>query len=568
MMKDSNNLTFWQEFIPKLWTTLKGYSWKLFRKDLSAGLTLGVLALPLAMAFGIASGLTPASGIYASIIVGLIISLLGGGYFQIGGTSAAFVVIIYGIIHDYGYNGLAVATIIAALVLLIAAISRVGLLIQYVPYPLITGFTTGIALIIFITQIKHFFGLQIEKVPPDFFSKIVTLYHAFPTISIHATFVALGTLFVIILLRYFLPVAPWGIISIAVITVITTIFDLPIETVFTRYGEIPRTLAAPSLPDFSILKGHWFPLLENGVTIAFLIGVEALLSAIISDGMTGKTHKSNCELLAQGIANAGSAIFGGLPATGAIARTATNIKTGAQTPVAGIVHSVTLFLIILLFAPLVSKIPLAALSAILMVVAWDMSEIKNFKHLFNAPTGDWVVLLTTFILTVVVNLMVGIAVGLIASAFLFMKRIRDLSGVYSIPLISDEKAEMEIADPDAIAEKRVPRRVEIYEITGMFFFGLADTLKDILSHLEFAPKVFILRMRKIPTIDATGMHGLKEFYYRCRSERTTLILSGVTDTLYEALEKFGVIDLVGKEHIFSHIDPSLEKAEEIVGEKK
>lgn len=559
--------SYWIQFIPKTWFSLKeDYNLKKFKKDLIAGITVGVVALPLAMAFGIASGMTPISGLYTAIIAGFLISLLGGSYFQIGGPTGAFVVVIYAVMQQMGYSGLVLSTILGGIILLIAGFFRLGALIKYIPYPLIIGFTTGIAFIIFFSQIKDFFGLQISNLPADFIPKSIALYSAFSTWHPPTFALAFGTLALILLIRRFIPYLPWGITSIAIATSISWGFHLPVETIADRFGEIPHHLPSFAWPDLKGALSNWAQLIPAGFTIAFLAGIESLLSAIVADGMTGRRHKSNCELVAQGIGNIGSVLFGGIPATGAIARTATNIKSGAQSPLAGMIHALTLLLIVLAFAPIVSQIPIAALSAVLMMVAWNMSELGHFRHLFKAPLGDVAVLLTTFLLTVVVDLIVAIEIGMILAAFLFMKQISDISGIVSLKSLREENGEEKKPDPDAIENKQIPPGVEVYEITGLFFFSLADTLKGVLSNLETAPKVFILRLRKIPIIDASGMHALEEFHHKCLKEKTTLILSGVKPGVHKSLKKFGLVNLVGEKQILPHIDPALERARELIHE--
>lgn len=553
MKKTRSTFYFWHEFVPKSWDLLRKYNWELFRHDLIAGVTVGIVALPLAMAFAIAAGLKPESGLYTAIIAGFLISLLSGSRFQIGGPTGAFVVIIYGIMQRNGYEGLVTVTLMAGIILLIAAFARLGTLIKYIPYPLITGFTTGIAVVIFSSQITDFFGLPILNPPADFIPKWQAIFSAFSTFDPITSAVSLGTLVIILLIRRFFPVLPWGIASVVLATLVTWGFQLPIETIMTRFGEIQRTLPLPSLAHFSISFSEWRVLIPDALTVAFLAGIESLLSAIVADGMAGTRHRSNCELMAQGIANIGSVIFGGIPATGAIARTATNIKTGAKTPLAGIIHAITLLIIILAFAPIVSQIPLAALSAVLVMVAWNMSEIDHFRHLFKAPVGDVAVLLITFLLTVFVNLTVAVEIGLILAAFLFMKRMGDLSGIISLSKLEKEPEEK-------LEKKQIPTGVEIYEINGPFFFGVADSLKDVLSNLELPPKVFILRLRHVPVIDASGMHALKEFYYKCKREKTVLLLSEIKPGLLKPLKKFGLLSLIGKDNIFAHFNKALHHA--------
>jgi sulfate permease, SulP family len=566
-----NKSALWREFVPKSYICLRDkYNFEVFRKDLLAGITVGIVALPLAMAFGIASGVSPEKGIITAIIAGFLISFLGGSRTQIGGPTGAFVVIVYDIVQRQGYEGLAIATLLAAILLIVMGICRLGTLIKYIPYPLITGFTTGIALIIFSSQMRDFFGLKLETVPADFISKWASFFQAFPSWDPTTFSVALGTLFLILFLRRFFPILPWGITSLVIATLVTWGADLRIETIHSRFGEIPRTLPLPSLPDFSLSLASIKHLIPDAITIALLAGIESLLSAVIADGMTGTRHKSNCELVAQGIANLGSVFFGGIPATGAIARTATNIKSGAKTPIAGMVHAITLFFIIFAFAPIIGHIPLAALSAVLVMVAWNMSEIGHWRYLIKAPLGDVAVLLCAFFLTVLVDLTVAVEVGMILAAFLFMKRMGDISKVMPVSTLFQEgKDEFpEKHDPDAISKKKVPEGVEVYEINGPFFFGVADSLKDILHDIKLPPKVFILRMRHVPVIDATAMNALKEFSFKCRKENTVLILSGVQGQPAKSIKKYGLEEWIGKENIFSHIDAALQRAKEILKKKQ
>jgi sulfate permease, SulP family len=558
----------WRDFVPKTVICLfkEPYRLSIFRKDLQAGVTVGVVALPLAMAFAIASGVPPEKGIFTAIIAGFLISLLGGSRVQIGGPTGAFVVIVYDIVMREGYGGLIAATLIAGALLIIMGLCRMGTLIKYIPYPLVTGFTTGIAVIIFSSQVKDFFGLKILRVPADFIPKWGAFFKAFPTWDPLTFAVGAGTLIVILLIRRFIPYVPWGIASIVIATLVTWGFHLPIETIASRFGEIPRVLPLPSLPALPASFADWHRLIPDAITIALLAGIESLLSAIVADGMTGGRHKSNCELVAQGIANLGSCVFGGIPATGAIARTATNVKTGAKTPIAGMTHAVTLFLIILAFAPIVSMIPMAALSAVLVMMAWNMCEIEHFRHLLKAPIGDVAVLLTAFLLTVLVDLTAAVEVGMILAAFLFMKRTSELTNAVTLSKFVDENGGglLEEKDPDAISKKKVPPGVEVYEINGPFFFGIADSLQNILPNMELPPKVFILRMRKVPAIDATGLHVLDDFHDKCKRKGTVLFLSGVKDTLAEKFKKFGVEKKIGKQNIFPHIDAALRRAEELI----
>jgi SulP family sulfate permease len=549
------------EFVPKSIAALRErYTAALFRKDLFAGVTVGIVALPMAMAFAIASGVGPERGLFTAIVGGFLISLLGGSRFQIGGPTGAFVVIIYAIVQREGYDGLVLATLMASAFLVLMGVFRLGTMIKYIPYPLVTGFTSGIAVIIFSSQMKDFFGLKMEALPADFIGKWQAYAGAWQTWDATTVGVAAGTLALILGIRRFIPAVPWGIGSIFVATAVCWGLQLPVETVEGRFGELPRLLPAPGFPAFEI--AHFGQLVSDAVTIALLAGIESLLSAVVADGMCGTRHRSNCELVAQGVANCGSILFGGIPATGAIARTATNIKSGAQTPVAGMIHAATLFLIVLLFAPIVSKIPLAALSAVLVMVAWNMSEAEHFIHILKAPVGDVAVLLVSFLLTVLVDLTTAVEVGMILAAFLFMRRMSNLSGTVSVARLFQEEEEK--LDPQALSKKEVPQGVEVYEINGPFFFGVADTLKDVLTNMERSPRVFILRMRNVPVIDASGMHALKEFHLKCRKGHTTLVLSGVGADLLKLLEKFGLVDRVGRENVRPHIDAALHRAHELL----
>lgn len=556
-----------REFIPKSFVYLRrGYTAYHFRKDLFAGVTVGIIALPLAMAFAISSGVTPERGLFTAIIAGFLISALGGSRGQIGGPTGAFVVIIYDIIQRTGYEGLAISTLIASLILVLMGLFRLGSWIKYIPHPLVTGFTSGIALIIFSSQIKDFFGLNMGTPPAPFIEKWAAYFGVFHSIHLPTFLLGLGTFALILLIRRYVPKIPWGIGAIVLTTLVSYFFNLDVETIQSKFGQIPSQLPFPSLPSLAIPVDKVTEIFTDAITIAFLAAIESLLSAVIADGMMGSRHKSNCELVGQGIANFGSILFGGIPATGAIARTAANVKSGAQTPMAGMIHAVTLFLIILFLAPIVSQIPLAGLAAVLMMVAWNMSEASHFIRLLRAPIGDTAILLTAFLLTVFVDITVAVLFGTILACFLFMKRMSDCSKTISLSkLFKDNPAEFhEKVDPDALTHKEVPANVEVYELQGPFFFAVADVLKDLLVNIEKAPKVFILRMRYVPFIDASGMHALKEFYHKCKRSNTTLLLSGVKGQTEEDLLKFGLTELIGKENIFAHIDAALAKSQELL----
>jgi len=544
------------EFIPKSYLCLtKGYTLAAFKKDGIAGLTVGVIALPLAMAFAIASGVDPARGLYTAIIAGFLISLLGGSRVQIGGPTGAFVVIVYDIIQRTGYNGLCISTLIASFILVFLGIFRIGSFIKYVPHSLVTGFTTGIAVLIFSTQMKDFFGLQMQTPPAEFIAKWEAYFHAFPTMQLATFCLAASTLALILFIRRRIPSLPWGITAIALATGVVFLFQIPVETIHSRFGEIPRSLPFPSFNNCSIPVGHFKEMIRDAITIAFLGGIESLLSAVIGDGMIGGRHKSNCELIAQGIANFGSVLFGGIPATGAIARTATNVKTGAQTPMAGMIHAVVLFLILLFLSPVVSQIPLAALSAVLVMIAWNMSEIPHFIRLLKGPVGDRLVLIVSFLLTVFVDITVAITVGIILASFVFMKQMSQMAKIVPLSPLFQET--------NGISPKNrsIPEGVQVYEIQGPFFFGAANILKDALEGAGSIPKTFILRLHAVPMNDASGMHAMKEFYDHCRKLHIALYLTEIREHTIHDLKKFGLLDAIGESHLFHTLEEALNRSE-------
>lgn len=553
-------------FFPKTLLVLQeGYKSSYFIPDLISGITVAVVALPLAMAFAIASGLGPEKGLYTAIIAGILISLLGGSRFQIGGPTGAFVVIIYDIVMRHGYEGLAVATLMAGMLLIVMGLLRFGTIIKFIPYPVITGFTTGIALIIFTSQMNDFLGLSLKNIPADFIQKWQTYLSYLDHANLYNILIAFISLAIILLAKKHIPRIPGPIIAVIFGSVAVALFHLPVDTIESRFGEIPHTLPSPSLPyfDFDLVKA----LIPDALTIALLAAIESLLSAVVADGMTGRSHKSDTELIAQGAANIGSVFFGGIPATGAIARTVTNIKAGAKTPLAGIIHGIMIAVFMFLFAPWIVKVPMAVMAAILVIVAWNMSEIHHFKHILRGPKSDAMVLLTTFVLTVLVDLTVAVQVGVVAASLLFIKRITEVTQIQSSKLklngfgITSEES---MDDPDMLTKKIVPQNTEVYEIDGPFFFGVADSLKRVMETLGYTPKVFILRMRKVPVIDATGMHALEEFYMRCQKQNTRFILSGVNPNLEKILKKFGFYAMIGEENVFDHIDKALSAAEEEV----
>ncbi|MES2199928.1 MAG: sulfate permease [Chlamydiota bacterium] len=550
----------YKEFIPKSYLCLRSnYTFSIFKKDVIAGVTVGVIALPLAMAFAIASGVTPFQGLITAVIAGFCISAFGGSKVQIGGPTGAFVILIYDIVQRNGYEGLVAATLLGAFFLLCLGIFRVGSWIKYVPYPLITGFTTGLAVLIFSSQIKDFLGLSITNLPCHFVGKWSLYFTTMSTCELSTLCLSAGSLILILLVRKFIPKLPWAITAITLSTLVAYIFSLPVETIYSRFGEIPNHFPSISFPKITISNRNLTEIFLDGMAIAFLGGIESLLSAVIGDGMTGGRHKSNCELMGQGIANFASVLFGGIPATGAIARTAVNIKSGAKTPVAGMVHALTLLAIILFLAPVISYIPLPTLSAVLIMVAWNMSEIDHFIKLFKAPIGDVLILLTAFFLTVFVDITIAICFGMVLASFLFMKRMSQFPKTISLT-----KEFSEEADSPLIISQKNYSNIEIYEIQGPFFFGAADILQDVLTNIERAPKVFILKLHDVTFIDASGMHALKEFYERCKKEKTILLLAELQGEVKKDLVKFGFIKTLGKEHVFPSLEKALAKAKEEV----
>ncbi len=546
---------------PKLFTSLQGYSRKQFFADLTAGSIVGIVALPLAIAFAIASGVSPERGLYTAILGGFLISFLGGSRVQIGGPTGAFVVIVYGIVEKYGLDGLMIATVMAGVILILMGFARFGGLIKYIPYPIVTGFTSGIALIIFSSQIKDFFGLSMGPVPADFVEKWKAYADHYLYVNGPALAIGAGSLLVIVLWPRFSQKIPGSLVAIVLSTAAAFFFQLPVETIESRFGEIPHSLPSLALPslEWSTISG----LVAPATTIAILAAIESLLCAVVADGMIGGRHRSNMELIAQGTANIVSPLFGGIPATGAIARTATNVKSGGRTPVAGIVHAVVLLLIVLLFGRWAGLIPLPCLAAILVYVAWNMAELDAFRSILKGPRDDALVLLTTFGLTVFIDLTVAIEIGMILAAFLFMKQMADVTNVSIIK--SDMQDVEEQPDPNAFTRRSIPPGVEVFEINGPFFFGSVDKFHDTISFGAGAPRVLILRMRFVPYMDAGGLHALDEVRARCRKKKVQLLISDIhTQPLFVA-EQSGFLRKLGEDHFFGNLDDALNFARQLIG---
>lgn len=556
------------EFRPKLFTMMKTYTKADLMTDLMAGVIVGIVALPLAIAFGIASGVSPEKGIITAIVAGFIISFLGGSKVQIGGPTGAFIVIIYGIIQQYGIEGLMVATMMAGILLILLGVFKLGTVIKFIPYPIIIGFTSGIAVTIFTTQIADIFGLdfQGEKVPGDFIGKWILYFHHFDTVNWWNVIVSVVSVFIIAITPKFSKKIPGSLVAIILVTVGVYYLKIYggitcIDTIGDRFSiksQLPEA-AVPAL-DWETIK-NLFPV---AITIAVLGAIESLLSAAVADGVIGDRHDSNTELIAQGIANFVSPIFGGIPATGAIARTMTNINNGGKSPVAGIVHAVVLLLILLFLMPLAQYIPMACLAGVLVIVSYNMSGWRVFKGLLKNPKSDVVVLLITFFLTVIFDLTVAIEVGLVIACVLFMKRVMETT---KISVITDEidpnnESDLEVHEEHLV----IPQGVEVYEINGPYFFGIATKFEEIMSRLGDRPKIRIIRMRKVPFIDSTGIHNLTTLCEMSQKENIHIILSGVNEKVHQVLEKSGFYELLGKENICSNINEALDVATKEIAE--
>ena len=554
------------DFKPRLFSTLKNYSKETFMSDLMAGIIVGIVALPLAIAFGIASGVSPEKGIITAIIAGFIISLLGGSKVQIGGPTGAFIVIIYGIIQQYGEAGLIVATLMAGILLILLGVFKLGAIIKFIPYPIIVGFTSGIAVTIFTTQIADIFGLNFggEKVPGDFIGKWMIYFRHFDTVNWWNAVVSILSIIIIAITPRFSKKIPGSLIAIIVVTIGVYVLKTyagidSIDTIgdrFTIKSELPEA-AIPTL-NWEAIK-DLFPV---AITIAVLGAIESLLSATVADGVTGDKHDSNTELIAQGTANLITPLFGGIPATGAIARTMTNINNGGKTPVAGIIHAIVLLLILLFLMPLAQYIPMACLAGVLVIVSYNMSEWRTFKALLKNPKSDVTVLLITFFLTIIFDLTIAIEVGLVIACILFMRRVMETTEISVIKDEIDPNDELDIA----VCEEHliIPAGVEDYEINGPHFLRLPPKLQQPRAQLGDRPKVRIIRMRKVPFIDSTGIHNLTSLCKMSQKEKITIVLSGVNEKVHKTLEKSGFYELLGKQNICPNINVALDRAKEII----
>ena len=553
-------------FAPRLLKDLRRYSKEKFMADLMAGLIVGIVALPLAIAFGIASGVSPEKGIITAIVAGFIISALGGSRVQIGGPTGAFIVIIYGIIQQFGLSGLMVATMLAGVFLILLGVFRLGTIIKFIPYPIVVGFTSGIAVTIFTTQIKDLFGLEISSMPADFISKWGVYFSHFHTVNWPSMLVGLLSIAIIALTPKVSKKIPGSLIAIVVMTLAVYLLKefagiSSIKTIGDFYPNIKAQIPALTMPDITWEQVKL--LFPTAMTIAVLGAIESLLSATVADGVTGDRHDSNQELIGQGIANVCTPLFGGIPATGAIARTMTNINNGGRTPVSGIIHAVVLLLIFLVLMPLAAYIPMACLAGVLIIVSYNMSGWRTFRALMKNPKSDITVLLITFLLTVIFDLTIAIEVGLVIACLLFMRRMAETT---QVKLIADEIDPAEEIDVQLHEEEHliIPQGVEVYEINGPYFFGIANKFEDLMAGMANHPKVRIIRMRRVPFIDSTGIHNLQTLCAMSRREGTEIVLSGVQEKVYEVLDHAGLCDELGKENICPNINAALERAKEVV----
>ena len=544
---------------PKLLSVMKTYNKDQFIKDVIAGLIVAIIALPLSIALAISSGVSPEQGLYTAIIAGFFISLLGGSRVQIGGPSATFMVVVYSVVASHGTEGLLITTILAGIILILFGLLKLGSMIKYIPYPITVGFTSGIALTIFSSQIKDFFGMDIGAVPTKFIEKWQLYFSSFDKIQWMPFLIGAIALTILIIWPRINKRIPASLISIVVTTALVAILNLDVQTIGTQYTDLSSSFPTPSIPNITWDKIE--ELISPAFTIAFLCSLESLLSAVVSDGMIGSKHRSNMELVAEGVANIASGLFGGMPATGAIARTVANIKNGGRTPIAGVVHAITLLFILLFLMPLVKMIPLATLAAILIMVSYNMSEWRMFKKLLNAPKSDVIVLLSTFFLTVLFDLTLAISVGMVLTAFLFMKRMTDVTDIQGIEMNDDEE-EFELLDDEL--KEVLSDEILIYEINGPFFFGAADKFLDSIQSLQGPSKVLIIRLRNVPVIDATAVHALNLLQDNCHRSNTTLILSEVNDRPYQVIKRVGLVQEIGRQQVCRHFDQAIARAKEIV----
>lgn len=547
------------ELRPKLFDVMKGYTKEQLIKDIISGIIVAIIALPLSIALAIASGVGPEQGLYTAIIAGFFISFFGGSRVQIGGPTAAFVVIIYGIVEQYGTDGLIVATILAGIILVIMGICRFGSLIKYIPYTITTGFTCGIAVTLFVGQLKDFFGLEIASVPSEFLNKVIAYVQNISTINLTSTIIGVVAIIIMLFWPKVTDKIPGSLIAIIITTAIVYFAKLPVNTIGSVYGELNSAFPTFHAPALSMKLVQ--EMISPAFTIAILAGIESLLSAVVSDGMIGDTHKSNAELIGQGLGNIFSGLFGGIPATGAIARTAANVRNGGRTPIAGITHCITLSIILVVLMPLASLIPMTTLAAVLLVVAWNMADWTSFFHLCKtAPKSDMIVLVATFFLTVFFDLVVAIEVGVVLAALLFMKRMAETADVTAWKYAD----EPDVTPGEAEKMRDIPHSIRVFEISGPLFFAAADEILTITS--DKSTKVIVIRMRSVPAIDASAMRSLRDLAARAKKKHITLIFSHVNEQPMSVMKKDHFIELIGEEHFLPNIVEALDYAENMVAD--
>ena len=544
---------------PKILHVFKGgYGFDELLRDIIAGITVGIVAMPLAMAFAIGSGVTPLHGLYTAIISGILIGFLGGSRFQVSGPTGAFVIIIYGIVYRHGYDGLVITSFLAGCMVALAGFFRLGSIIKYIPYPVTTGFTAGIALTIFSSQMGDFFGLSLEQVPPDFISKWALYFSEMGDLHLATFAIALGTLILMFLVRYFTPRIPAPVVGVLVGGFVVWAFGLPVETISARYGEIPATL--PSFQPIHFSLERIIVLFPDAITIAILAGLESLLTCVVADSMTGDRHYSNMELIAQGSGNIACSLFGGIPATGAIARTATNISSGARSPVSAIIHGFTVLAFVLWLSPLTSAIPLACLAAVMVITSYGMLEINAIKNILRGPKSDWSIMLLTFLLTVLVDLTVAVYVGVLLASLLFMRRMSVMSSIEAL----EEHEVVRDFDESLVNQDDLPKGVFVYSISGPFFFGMVDRFQRMFMRRNPDIKVYILYMRDVPAIDATGIHVLEAFLAHRKSNDFHVILANPPARTRRILKKMGIMNALGENNICHSLKAAITRAEHLL----
>lgn len=552
------------KFEPKLLTVFReGYTRDLFIKDLGAGLIVGVVALPLAIAFAIASGVKPEQGLFTAIIAGFIIAVLSGSRVQIGGPTGAFIILVYSVVQQHGYAGLVVATIMAGIILVLLGMARFGSVLRFIPYPVTVGFTAGIAVVIATTQVHDIFGLSMTNVPAHVVGQIMAYASSLSTFNPYAILIAVLTVVIMVWMPKVFSKVPSPLMALLATTALVHIGSIPVETIGSRFGSVPSGIPLPSIP--YVTWSEISSLISPAVSIALLAGIESLLSAVVADGMTGRKHRSNMELIAQGVANIVTPFFGGIPATGAIARTATNIKSGGKTPIAGVIHSLTLLIVLLVAARWAVLIPMPTLAGILLVVAYNMSEMHMFSSILKSSKSDAIVLLTTFLLTVLADLTIAIQVGVVLASFLFMKRMADVSQVRALTNLTDDEAELTVDSDELEAIRKAPKGIEIFEVDGPFFFGAAQKFKSALSDIQRRPRVLILRMRHVLALDATGLRVLEEMQTDAEHGRgPVLILSAIHTQPVVILERSGFLKRLGTENVAGDLVDAINRARIIV----